>query len=70
MEDPLLSIEHVNVSELSSMDNKSDVVTPCLVPKYNTIIPVVASYVAFVGVICDPLTTLTAPSEALTNVWA
>ena len=52
------------------MDNRSAVVTPCLVPKYNTIIPVVASYVAFVGVICDPLTTLTAPAEALTNVWS
>ena len=58
----------MNVNELSSRDSKSAVVTPCAVPKYNTRRPDVASYVALVGVICEPLTTLIAPLAALTNV--
>ena len=64
----LPSIPQVNDSELAAIDIRSDVVTPCAVPKYNTNKPLVASYVALLGVIDDPFTTLTALALAETNV--
>ena len=58
----------MNDSELAAIDIESLVVTPCADPKYNTMSPVTALYVALAGVSCPPFTTLTALALALTNV--
>ena len=64
----LPSIPQVNDSELAAIDIESLVVTPCADPKYSTMSPVTALYVALTGVLSLPFTTLTALALALTNV--